>query len=1292
MNRIQTLALAILALASGHAPAQPSGHGPLNPPANGPRRADPTWVAIHDCTLHPTPTQTLAHATIVFRDGRITAVLPGEPGPDGKLGTDDDTPARLPLGPRIVRANGLHVYAGFIEPYTEVEIPAPAADRSGQHWNPKITPQRNALDAGGIDEGLASSLRRLGFTAAAISPSGGIFRGSSAVVSLAKAPEDPSADKPPVYANEVYQSVAFETGGGYPSSLMGAVAIIRQTFSDADWQSAQRTSGALTGPDNAVDLLRKDKNPRYVWDCSDELNTLRAHKIAKEFGRDFIALGGGTEYQRLDAIREDGHRFILPINFPKAPDVAGVGKAAATELKTMMEWEQAPTNPRRLHAAGVPFILTTHRLRDRNEFFANVRLAIAAGYPETDALAAITTGPADLLGVSKIMGTLEPGKLANIVVMDGPLFDRKSKVRAVWVDGREHTSYTAPLDMEGKWDIALPGAPAAERWLDIGKGDDITLHRDDKSVKGTKVSITDGVLSFIFDHEPLDGKEGLYLLTGAISRDATGKPTTLTGQIVRPSGERSDFSATRRAVDPISKFAGTYDFARDGDNPSPFTVVVKEVGEKQDKQWKVFFRTLNANAETIDSECGRVEATADTLTCSLAATLAGWQNYERADVSIKRDKDGALSGTISAGPESFPISGSKRERDTPNVRGIWRIIEADGKPSPLSDPEFLSLEIKGDDVTLTLTAPGKDPTVIKAENVKIDKNKIEFTHPLAPLGLGEGNSSDVITVEGDSFVGISTLPDASTHTYRGWRKPKPKEEEKEDSLWRLAGVPDAIPVPFGPYGTTEPAKASKFTIFSDVTIWTSGPEGVIESGTVIIADGKITYVGKAPPPGGLPPDAIVIDGKGKHLTPGLIDAHSHTGISGGVNEGAQAVTSEVRIEDVTNPDVVNWYRQLAGGITTVLNLHGSANAIGGQSQVNKIRWGAPRPDDMHFAEAIPGIKFALGENPTGKNGSGDNGGQYPISRMGVEMLIRDRFTAAKEYLARKDDPNLRRDFELEALAEILEGKRLIHCHSYRQDEIVLLCRIAKDFGFKIGTFQHILEGYKVADYVRDYSGGGSGFADWWAYKVEVQDAIPQGLPLMHKVGAVVSFNSDSDEMARRMNVEAAKAVKYGRLSEEEALGFVTINPAKQLRIDQWVGTIQTGKVADLALWNGHPLSSTSKCLATWVDGVERFSTERDAAHRASIAAERQRLTQKLLAGNDKKKDGDPAPNADGERSPREAGPPAPGQGRRRRRPPEDEEKLERVKRALQREFLEGQRTHTQGMCGCGLEHDAYREQ
>ena len=373
---------------------------------------------------------------------------------------------------------------------------------------------------------------------------------------------------------------------------------------------------------------------------------------------------------------------------------------------------------------------------------------------------------------------------------------------------------------------------------------------------------------------------------------------------------------------------------------------------------------------------------------------------------------------------------------------------------------------------------------------------------------------------------------------------------------------------------------------------------------------------------------MVIDGIGKHITPGLIDCHSHSAAFS-INEGTQSITAEVRIQDVLNSNDITIYRELAGGLTMANILHGSANTIGGQNAVIKLRWGAT-PDALLYSNAVKGIKFALGENVKQSNWGDDNTTRYPQTRMGVEQILRDAFSSAVEYQKKWSDYNKnpkqwkkkvppRRDLELEALVEILEGKRQIHCHSYRQDEILMLTRVAEDFGFIVGTFQHVLEGYKVADRIKEHGANASTFSDWWAYKYEVIDAIPYNGALMTDVGVTVSFNSDSRELARRMNTEASKGVKYGGLSEEEALKLVTLNPAIQLKIDKWVGSLEVGKDADFVIWTDHPLSTRAVCEQTWIDGIRYFSLEEDNKLKKRDKKLRRNLVNKILSKKDDKK-------------------------------------------------------------------------
>ena len=389
--------------------------------------------------------------------------------------------------------------------------------------------------------------------------------------------------------------------------------------------------------------------------------------------------------------------------------------------------------------------------------------------------------------------------------------------------------------------------------------------------------------------------------------------------------------------------------------------------------------------------------------------------------------------------------------------------------------------------------------------------------------------------------------------------------------------------------------AAKLVAITNATIMTAN-KGTIQKGTIVIRDGKIVAVGADV---AVPQGAQVIDGNGRFVTPGIIDAHSHAAAEA-INEGTNSITAEVRMTDVIEHDDIALYRALAGGVTTLNLLHGSANTIGGQNAVLKLRWGLP-VDSLIFAGAPPGIKFALGENVRQSNRPNIPGRErrYPMSRMGVEELLRDAFTRAREYQKewKAYDAALKsrargapapvvpkRDLQLDALVEILEGKRLVHAHSYRSDEILMLLKVAKDFGFRVSSFQHVLEGYKVADELAAAGSGASTFADNWAYKLEAWDAIPHAAAIMAQRGVRVSINSDSDERIRRLYQEAAKAMHYGGVSEEEALKMITLHAAWQLGVDKQVGSIEVGKDADLAIFNGHPFAPASRVEMTLVDG------------------------------------------------------------------------------------------------------------
>ncbi len=428
----------------------------------------------------------------------------------------------------------------------------------------------------------------------------------------------------------------------------------------------------------------------------------------------------------------------------------------------------------------------------------------------------------------------------------------------------------------------------------------------------------------------------------------------------------------------------------------------------------------------------------------------------------------------------------------------------------------------------------------------------------------------------------------------------PDTTKKRPNLTQQLGK---ITYPFDGYGWEEAPKQENLLI-KHATVWTNEKEGRLENTDVWIKDGRIVKVGQNLSD----PSARVIDASGKHVTAGIIDEHSHIAAAS-INEGAQSVTSEVRIADNLNPEDINIYRQLGGGVTSSHILHGSANTIGGQTQLIKLRWGAG-DEGLKFKGADPFIKFALGENV--KRTTSLSNSRFPDTRMGVEQVLNDAFTRAKDYeKAFKADPKTRKDLEMDALVEIRNKKRFITCHSYVQSEITMAMRVGEKFGFTFNTFTHILEGYKVADKMKVHGSSASTFADWWAYKTEVQDAIAYNAAIMYKLGLNVCINSDDAEMARRLNQEAGKTIKYGGVPEEEALKMVTLNPAKALHVDDKVGSIKEGKDADLVIWSEHPLSIYAKSEKTIVDGIVYFDREQDQELRKKITAERLRLITKL---------------------------------------------------------------------------------
>ena len=376
-------------------------------------------------------------------------------------------------------------------------------------------------------------------------------------------------------------------------------------------------------------------------------------------------------------------------------------------------------------------------------------------------------------------------------------------------------------------------------------------------------------------------------------------------------------------------------------------------------------------------------------------------------------------------------------------------------------------------------------------------------------------------------------------------------------------------------------------------------KGNLESSDVLVQNGVITQIGKNLT---APAGVNSIDATGKYLMPGIIDAHSHVGLDV-VNEGSAPITSEIRMKDVVNPTEIGIYRALAGGVTVSHAMHGSANVVGGQNATLKHRWGSMDPADVIMQDAPRTIKFALGENPTRVHGRGN--GIQPRSRMGVEAVIRNGFNEAIQYKKAWEKYNLAKvqkgntttppaySERLQTLADILDGKIIIHCHSYRADEIYMLINVIKDFNIKKVVFQHTNEGFKVAPEIAEYTMGASVFADWWGYKMEVYYSTAFNAAILQKNGAITSINSDSAELIRHLYHEAAKTQRYGGLTDEEALAMITINPAKQLGIEDKVGSIEVGKQADLVIFEGHPLSSYAVPQMTFVDGIKYFDIKKD---------------------------------------------------------------------------------------------------
>jgi imidazolonepropionase-like amidohydrolase len=992
-RRVSPLVLPLFIVWAALAPISSRAAVETTVPPAGLREHTPTVTALTNARIVLGPGRVVRRGTLVIREGVIADV-----GPDA-----------TPPADAVVRdMKGLTLYPGFIDAYAEVGVRAKAqedaARKGSAYWNPWVTPQLSVGREFSPDTATARKLRSQGFTTIVAAPPPGIIRGMSAVVSLGTGDPTELVIQRGTALHVALKPATTEEGGGYPDSPMGAYTLVRQALLDADWYVAAQaewarhpelprpeTNDALAALSDPVSMRRP-----LVIDAPDELYALRADRLAREFGRVAILRGSGREYRMLDAIRATGRGVILPLDFPGAPPVTNPDEAVNVSLEELMHWDLAPENPARLVRAGVPIAFTAEGLPDSITFLDSVRKAVHRGLDKEAALRALTVTPATMFGLERRLGTLDSGRAANLVVADGDIFARKTKVREVWVDGRRF-DVIPPVssDPRGAWNVQVDAGSAPR--------------------------------------DAIPARSGLLTIEG--------EPGAITGSISLGRGAR-----------------------------------------------------LKA---------------AEMLEARLSFTFAS---------------------------------------DSLGVKGVTRMS-------------------------------------------------------------GTVTESDI--------VGTGVWPGGSEFTWSARRARAylaPSDTTRPEPL-----VTASFPVthPLGEFGRVAPPAQPAAVLFREATVWTSGPAGVIEHGSVLVERGRIAAVGR-----GLkaPRGAQVVECAGRHLTPGIIDCHSHTASDGGINEAGQTVTAEVRIGDFIDPNDIDIYRELAGGVTAAHVLHGSANVIGGQNQLIKMRWGAD-PEAMKFAGAPPTIKFALGENVKQSNWGDKYTSRYPQTRMGVEQLLRDEFAAARDYQAswrewkgsKKGIPP-RRDLELEAIAEVLDGTRRIHCHSYRQDEILMLMRVCDEFGVRNVTHQHVLEGYKVADEMARRGDGASTFSDWWAYKMEVYDAIPYNGLLMQDAGVVVSFNSDSNELARRLNAEAGKARKYGAMPDADALKLVTLNPARQLGVADKVGTIEVGKDADLALWNGPPLSTYSRCEQTWVDGRKYFDRDEDRAERERGKSMRAALIQKALRG------------------------------------------------------------------------------
>lgn len=908
---------------------------------------------------------------------------------------------KIPTGTVVVDLKGKYIYPSLIDLDSDYGMPEVKVERRGGGrmapqlesnkkgafgWNQAIQPEVDASQLFTMDSKKAEDLRKVGFGTVLSHSKDGIVRGSGVLLTLT----DESANKAMLKgkASSHFSFSKGTSGQTYPSSMMGVVALLRQNYYDADWYSK---SGKKEEKNLSLDAFNELKGLPSFFESNDKYSLLRADKIGDEFGVQYIIRGGGDEYQRLNEIKATKATLILPLNYPEAYDVADPWDADLVSLSQLKHWELASKNPSEVAKANIPFALTITGLKNKADFWKNLRTAIDNGLSKEKALEALTTLPAGLINAEGQVGSLKAGLLANFLITSSDLFNKDNVIYENWIQGKKFilAPISAP-DLRGTYDLS-------------------------------------------------------------INNQASGK-LQITGTQEKPE----------------------------------YKVVVQDT------------------------------------------------------VKI-----------------------------TPKV--------------------ILANEL----LTLTYQPDKKRQETVRLTGWRSDK----------------GN-----------FTGEGVLPGGNVVPWNATLSKKFEATAVADTTKKKIAETGKILYPFVSYGNEELPKAETVLI-KNATVWTNEKDGVLKETDVLVQNGKIAKIGKSL---SAPSGSRTVDGTGKHLTTGIIDEHSHIALFA-VNEGGQTSSAEVRMADVVNPDDINIYRQLAGGVTTSHLLHGSANSIGGQSALVKLKWGGNASDMIVSSSKT--IKFALGENVKQSNWGDVARVRFPQTRMGVEQVFYDHFIRAKEYAqnwknynAKKTGVAPRRDIELDAIAEILDNERFITCHSYVQSEINMLMSVADSMKFKINTFTHILEGYKLADKMSKKGIGGSTFADWWAYKMEVKEAIPYNAALMYHEGVTVAINSDDAEMARRLNQEAAKTVNYGGVPEEEAWKMVTLNPAKLLHVDDKLGSVKAGKDADLVLWNANPLSVYARPEFTMIEGTVYFDRKKDEEKQKTIAVERERLIQKMLSD---KADGKP---------------------------------------------------------------------